>query len=96
MCPQRTVGSRLRAKGVVDSLPATLRVTGTLGDRTSVSMRNSAPVEEISLTVTGDRSGYLRTGVFGCPPSRHPGGHACQARRGHHVGADPGGHGARA
>ncbi|WP_054044260.1 hypothetical protein [Alloactinosynnema sp. L-07] len=57
----------LRAKGVVDSLPATLRVTGTLGDRTSVSMRNSAPVEEISLTVTGDRSGYLRTGVFGVP-----------------------------
>ncbi|WP_157984999.1 hypothetical protein [Lentzea terrae] len=68
----RTTDARfpvLRAKAVVGKLPASMHVVGTLGDRTSVSMRNSAPVDEISLTVTSDRSGYLRAGVFDVPAS---------------------------
>ncbi|MEU0882021.1 hypothetical protein ABZ345_25690 [Lentzea sp. NPDC005914] len=66
----RTTDTRfpvLRAKGVIGKLPASMHLVGQLGDRTSVSMRNSAPVDEISLTVTSDRSGYLRAGVTGVP-----------------------------
>ncbi|MET8757625.1 hypothetical protein [Lentzea sp. NPDC004782] len=68
----RTTDARfpvLRAKGVAGKLPASMHLVGQLGDRTSVSMRNSAPVDEISLTVTGDSAGYLRAGVFGVPAS---------------------------
>ncbi|SFB63438.1 hypothetical protein SAMN05216266_13510 [Amycolatopsis marina] len=57
----------LRGKATVDQLPATMHLTGRLGGTTSVSMRNSAPVDDIAITVTGDRSGYLRAGVSGVP-----------------------------
>ncbi|SDI71511.1 hypothetical protein SAMN05192558_11711 [Actinokineospora alba] len=57
----------LRGKASVSKLPASMRVTGQLGDRTSLSMRNSASVDEIALTVTGDRVGHLRAAVRGVP-----------------------------
>ncbi|MEU4767608.1 hypothetical protein AB0H12_30580 [Actinosynnema sp. NPDC023794] len=57
----------VRGRVAVSNLPASMRVTGTLGDRTTLSMRNSAPVDEIALTVTGDRVGHLRAAVRGVP-----------------------------
>jgi hypothetical protein len=57
----------VRGRAVVDRLPATVDVAGTVGDRTTVAVRDSAPVDSVALTVTSATTGYLDASVTGVP-----------------------------
>ncbi|GLZ30303.1 hypothetical protein Lesp02_24920 [Lentzea sp. NBRC 105346] len=57
----------LRGRATVSKLPSTMRITGTLGDRTSIAVRNSAPIDGLGMTITGTQSGYLQASLEGLP-----------------------------
>jgi hypothetical protein len=57
----------VRGRAVVGNLPATVDITGTIGDRTTVAVRDSAPVDSIAVTVTNADTGYLTASITGVP-----------------------------
>ncbi|OKI57966.1 hypothetical protein [Micromonospora sp. CB01531] len=70
----------VRGRATIGRLPATMHVNGTVGDRTTVAVRNSAAVDSVGLTVTNASTGYLTASVTGVPatvdalvdlPARH-------------------------
>jgi hypothetical protein len=59
----------LRGKVTADKLPASLHITGTFGQKTTVRVDDSAPVDAIGVTVTSPSTGYLTGSVTGVPKS---------------------------
>ncbi|KPH99553.1 hypothetical protein OK074_0682 [Actinobacteria bacterium OK074] len=59
----------LRGRVTAEKLPARLHVTGTFGQKTTVHVDDSAPVDAIGVTVTGPSTGYLTGSVTGVPQS---------------------------
>lgn len=57
----------IRANATVARLPQTFHVNGQFGDRTSLAIRDSAPIDSIAVTVTGADRGYLQATGDGIP-----------------------------
>jgi hypothetical protein len=59
----------IRANATVARLPQSFHVTGQFGDRTSLAIRNSAPIDSIGVTVTGADRGYVQASGDAIPDS---------------------------
>lgn len=59
----------LRAKASITSLPRSMRITGTFGGTTHLTVANSASVSRAALTVTSASTGYLQGALTGVPAS---------------------------
>jgi hypothetical protein len=57
----------VRGRARIGTLPASAHVTGTLGDQVTLAVRDSAPIDELSLRVTGADTGYVDASATGIP-----------------------------